>query len=107
MTSWLTHRDQVYETDAGTWRLVGRSPIYATRAEAEARADYIDDEERFLAALHEFASAGNRLVEAWTGEEGGFNADEAAPLPEDLRPPASLDEWLADFVGHYERTLDR
>jgi hypothetical protein len=59
----------------------------------------ITAEDRFHAAFREFYLAGMKLVEAW--DDKGFNADEAYPLPEAIRPPMSLDEWLMELNVHY------
>ena len=61
--------------------------------------------ERFKQALSEFIEAGNKLVEAWDGDDG-FNADVAYGVP--VSPtgqrlfPISMDEWLLELQGHFE-----
>jgi hypothetical protein len=77
-----------WQRDAGLTRPADREPGFDTECD------------EFLARLRDFVRAGNRLAEVWDGDE--FHADEWAPLPDRLRPPASLDEWLADLAGHYE-----
>jgi hypothetical protein len=57
-------------------------------------------EERFDAAFKGFIDAGLRLSDAWDGV--GFNADELLNLPESLRPPMSLDDWMFELLAHYE-----
>lgn len=56
-------------------------------------------EARFLRALDDFVRAGRRLVETWDDED--FHADERFPLPKELAPPMSLDEWLEELSAHY------
>jgi len=54
---------------------------------------------RFEGAFWTFHAAGMKLVEVW--DVPGFNADEWKPLPDRLRPPLSLDEWLTELLVHY------
>jgi hypothetical protein len=57
-------------------------------------------EERFHAAFKEFYAAGLKLAEAF--DDVDFNADERFPLPDRLRPPMSLDEWMYELSAHYD-----
>ncbi len=52
----------------------------------------------FERALRKFVRAGHDLCAVWG------DADEVAPLSEDIRPPLSLDEWLDELLAHYEGT---
>jgi hypothetical protein len=67
------------------------------------RNEEMEEREKFLTALRKFCAAGQELADAWNGEH--FYADEAAPLPEALTPPMSLDEWLMELQVHYEEAL--
>lgn len=58
-------------------------------------------EARFQEAVQEFVHAGERMVELWDDPDQGFYADERFPLPERLRPPMSMDEWLSELAEHY------
>jgi hypothetical protein len=65
---------------------------------AESEGPYADEQDeidKFNAALHEFIRAGFALTDAWG------DADERKPLPEHLKPPMSLDEWLMELQQHY------
>ena len=62
-------------------------------------------ERLFLGAFEEFYRAGLRLADRWDGP--GFNADERFPLPDRLRPPMSLDEWMHELSEHYARIEGR
>lgn len=59
--------------------------------------------ERFRVAFESFYTAGMDLVEAWDDSDAAFNADLEWPLPEKIRPPMSLDEWLMELREHYLR----
>lgn len=75
----------------------------------ESEGPYADTQEShdaFMAALREFYRAGMKLVAAW--DDGvDFNADELFPLPDRIKPPLSLDEWLTELVAHFEKTEAR
>ncbi len=57
------------------------------------------EQTKFLKALAKFIGAGEDLVAAWQQED--WNADVEAPLPPNLAPPMSLDEWFPELEAHY------
>lgn len=63
------------------------------------------DKERFQEKLLAFIKAGNNLSDAWSTE--GWNADEEYGAPRakngDRLLTLSFDEWLAEFLNHYDR----
>lgn len=95
------------ETNSGWYRHATRAEVGCFLIEAEGAGEsegpYHDTQqsiEKFRAAFADFYKAGQRLVEAWD-DGGNFNADEFFPLPEKLRPPMSMDEWLTALDEHY------
>jgi len=60
--------------------------------ETEARQEFKD-------AWREFYRAGQRLMETWDTVD--FHADDEFPLPKNLAPPMSFDEWLMELDGVY------
>lgn len=91
--------DEVDPEDAIT-KGAGESYARHYQEHDKAKAEAVD---RFMDRLRAFHRAGMALVEAWAGD--GFNADEVAPLPEDLAPTLSMDEWLDELLAHYEGNL--
>ncbi len=71
----------------------------------ESEGPYADTQESydtFMKALKEFYLAGMKLADAWD-DGADFNADQFKPLPANLAPPMSLDEWLTELVAHFEK----
>lgn len=63
----------------------------------------------FIAAFDEWYSAGMKMVEAWDNGSNtpgaDFNADDFAPLPPQLAPPVSFDDWFGQLYEHYHQNL--
>lgn len=57
-------------------------------------------EAMFRNALASFVKAGRNLAAVWEDED--FNADERWPLPKELAPPMSFDEWIEELAAHYD-----
>ena len=87
----------------------GREAEYLDAAASTSAKEILRDhaEQEFRKRLREFVSAGQRLVQAWEDPDAGFNADERWPLPEKIKPPMSLDEWLDELLAHYEEGDER
>lgn len=77
-----------------------------SRRITESEGPYADTQashDAFMIALREFYAAGMKLANAW--DDGvDFNADALFPLPENLKPPMSLDEWLTELVAHFSES---
>jgi len=54
----------------------------------------------FLDAVWNFRKAGLELCAVWG------DADVVAPLPDNLKPPMSLDEWLDELAAYYQLALE-
>jgi hypothetical protein len=99
-----------FETEGEHWalRVRGRTvrelsvelQIVEPKEEVDARTLFLDK-------VRAFVAAGLDLTKVWDDTDAGFFADEVAPLPEALRPPLSLDEWLVELQEHYEGRLGR
>lgn len=82
--------DNCPKCGADTQSVIDRDPLGA-RSISESEGPYHETEQ----ALKKFIAAGFELVEVWG------NLDETHPLPERLRFPLSLDEWLSELQAHY------